>query len=67
MMKAVAGESDANVAQLQQWVDHWEPQVYSALKPLAEASVGVEALDEARAELSTRLKKVGLQSHGVSA
>ncbi|PSF13871.1 aromatic/alkene monooxygenase hydroxylase subunit beta [Marinobacter shengliensis] len=67
MMKAVAGESDANVAQLQQWVDHWEPQVYSALKPLAEASVGVEALDEARAELSTRLKKVGLQSRGVSA
>ena len=52
---------------LQKWIDHWEPQAYEALKPLAEASVGLDALNEARAELSTRLKKFELQSRGVSA
>lgn len=67
MMKVVAGESDANCELLQQWINHWEPQAYEALKPLAQASAGVEALDEARAELATRLKKFGLQSQGVSA
>ena len=67
MIKAVAGESETNRELLQTWIDQWEPQAYNALKPLAEASVGVEALDEARAELSTRLKKFGLQSQGVSA
>ena len=67
MIKAVAGESEANCELLQTWIDQWEPQIYSALQPLAEASVGIDALDEARAELSTRLKKFGLQSRGVSA
>lgn len=67
MMKVVAGESDANRDLIQQWIDHWEPRAYEALAPIAQASVGVEALDEARAELSTRLKKFGLQSKGVSA
>nr|AMR08630.1 toluene-4-monooxygenase subunit TmoE [uncultured bacterium] len=67
MIKAVVGESDANREMLQTWIDHWEPRAYDALEPLAKASAGVEALDEARAELSTRLKKFGLQSQGVSA
>ena len=67
MLKAVAGESDANRELLQKWIDYWEPQAYDALKPLAQASAGIEALDEARAELATRLKKCGLQSQGVSA
>lgn len=67
MIKTVAGESDANRELLQTWIDHWEPRVYSALKPIAQASVGVEALDETRAELSTRLTKSGLHSQGVSA
>ena len=67
MMKAVAGDSDANRELLQTWIDHWEPRVYQALKPLAEASTGVDALDETRAQLATRLKKFGLQSQGVSA
>jgi phenol hydroxylase P1 protein len=67
MIKVVAAESDANREQLQAWIDQWEPQVYSALKPLAEASTGIEALDETRAQLSTRLKKFQLQSQGVSA
>lgn len=67
MMKAVAGDSEANRELLQTWIDHWEPRVYDALKPLAEASTGVEALDETRAQLATRLKKFGLNSQGVSA
>lgn len=67
MMKAVAGESDSNLRQLQAWTDQWEPQLYSALKPLAETSVGVDALDEVRSQLATRLKKFGLNSEGVSA
>jgi len=67
MVKVVAGESDANRELLQQWINHWEPQAYNALKPLAQASTGIEALDETRAELATRLKKFGLQSQGVSA
>lgn len=67
MLKTVAAESEANLGQLQNWVDHWEPRVYDAFRALAETSVGVEALNEARAELSARLKKVGLQSQGVSA
>lgn len=67
MVKVVAGESDANRELLQQWINHWEPQAYNALKPLAQASTGIEALDETRAELATRLRKFGLQSQGVSA
>ena len=67
MIKVVAAESDANREQIQAWIDQWEPQVYSALKPLAEASTGIEALDETRAQLSTRLKKFQLQSQGLSA
>ena len=59
--------SETNRELLQKWIDHWEPQAYEALKPLAEASVGLDALNEARAELSTRLKKFELQSRGVSA
>jgi phenol hydroxylase P1 protein len=67
MIKAVVGESDANRELLQKWIDLWEPRAHDALKPLAQASVGVEALDEVRAELSARLKKFELQSRGVSA
>lgn len=68
MMKAVAGESDANREQIQDWIDHWEPQAYEGLKPLAEATAGIEALDEIRAQLVTRLNKFGLQQReGVAA
>lgn len=67
MVKVVAGESEANLQRLQTWADQWEPEIYNALKPLAEASVGVEALDEVRAQLATRLKKFGLNTQGVSA
>ncbi|SDW96818.1 aromatic/alkene monooxygenase hydroxylase subunit beta [Marinobacter mobilis] len=67
MVKTVAGESEANQALLQSWINHWEPRVYSALKPLADASTGVAALDELRDQLATRLNKLGLQSQGESA
>ncbi|SFL81223.1 aromatic/alkene monooxygenase hydroxylase subunit beta [Marinobacter zhejiangensis] len=67
MMKVVAGESEANLALLQSWVDDWEPRIYDALKPLAQATSGVDALDDIRAQLATRLNKFGLHSQGVSA
>jgi phenol hydroxylase P1 protein len=68
MMKAVAGESEANREQIQDWIDQWEPQAYKALSPLAEATAGIEALDELRAQLVTRLNKFGLQQgQGVAA
>lgn len=67
MLKVVVAESESNRDQLQAWVDQWEPRVYDALKPVAQASTGIEALDEVRAQLATRLKKVNLQSQGVSA
>ena len=67
MVKAVAGESDANREQLQAWINQWEPQIYQALTPLAEATSGLEALDETRAQLAARLSKFGLNSQGVSA
>ncbi|PFG10278.1 aromatic/alkene monooxygenase hydroxylase subunit beta [Marinobacter sp. LV10MA510-1] len=67
MIKTVVAESDSNREQVQSWIDHWEPRVYEALKPIAQATTGLDALDELRAELSTRLKKVGLESTGVQA
>lgn len=67
MTKTVVGESDANRDLIQGWVNHWEPQAYAALKHLAEATTGIDALDEVRAQLATRLTKFGLQSQGVSA
>ena len=67
MVKAVVNESDENREQLQAWIDQWEPRAYQALRPLAEASTGIDALDEVRAQLATRLKKFGLKSQGVSA
>lgn len=67
MIKVVAGESETNREQLQSWIDQWEPQAYNALRPLAEATTGTEALDEARAQLATRLNKFNLQCQGVSA
>ena len=67
MLKTVVEESDANREQVQGWIDAWEPLIYDALTPIAEASTGQEALDEVRAQLATRLKKFGLQSKGVLA
>ncbi|MBZ0333279.1 aromatic/alkene monooxygenase hydroxylase subunit beta [Marinobacter sp. AL4B] len=67
MIKTVGGENDGNREQLQHWVTQWEHRVYEALMPIAQATTGLGALDETRAELSVRLKKAGLESTGVQA
>jgi len=67
MVKTVMAESEGNAAQLQLWVDAWEPRAYEALVPLADATMGREGLDTVRAQLANRLKKLGLQSKGMQA
>jgi phenol/toluene 2-monooxygenase (NADH) P1/A1 len=67
MVKTVMVESEGNAAQLQLWVDAWEPRAYEALVPLADATMGREGLDTVRAQLANRLKKLGLQSKGMQA
>lgn len=67
IIKTVAGESDSNRELLEGWTDVWEPRVYEALTPIAQATTGLAALDEIRVELSARLKKAGLESTGVQA
>lgn len=67
MVKTVMAESEGNAAQLQLWVDAWEPRAYDALAPLAEATMGRDGLDAVRAQLANRLKKLGLHSKGMQA
>lgn len=67
MIKTVNAESEANHAQLQTWIDHWEPRAYEALLPIAQATTGLDALNEIRTQLAARLDKAGLQSTGVQA
>ncbi|MBW8454454.1 aromatic/alkene monooxygenase hydroxylase subunit beta [Pseudomonas stutzeri] len=67
MLKVVLAESADNHAQIQTWVDAWEPRAYAALQPLAEAATGLAALDDVRAALAARLHKLGLRSPGVPA
>ena len=67
MVKTVMAESEANAAQLQAWTEHWEPRAYEALAPLADATMGRDALDTVRAQFANRLKKLGLNSKGVQA
>lgn len=66
MIKAVAGESDANRDKLRDWINHWEPKVYQAITPLAEAISGLQALEETRTTLAARLGKFDLNNQGVS-
>ena len=67
MLKTVRAESDANAEQLQRWIAHWQPRVIAALQPLANASVGVAALDEVVGQFDQRLKKLGLVVEEVAA
>ena len=64
VVKTAVAESDFNKITIQAWVDHWEPQVFSALEPVALATVGKETLLKIQTELAATLKKVGLQTTG---
>lgn len=66
MIKAVAGESNVNRDKLRSWINHWEPEIYQAITPLAEATSGLEALEQTRTTLAVRLGKFDLNSQGVS-
>lgn len=67
MVKTVMAESEANAAQLQAWTAHWEPRAYEALAPLADATVGRDALDKVRVQFAARLNKLGLRGQEVAA
>lgn len=67
MVKTVRAESEANVEQLQSWIEVWQPRVITALAPLAEASVGAPALSEVAAQFAARLKKLGFAAQEIAA
>ncbi|GAC18654.1 aromatic/alkene monooxygenase hydroxylase subunit beta [Paraglaciecola arctica] len=62
VVKTAVAESDENKEKLQAWVNLWEPQVFSALVPIAQETVGKDALVNVQNELAALLKKTGLQS-----
>lgn len=63
VLAAAAGESEANRAILNVWIDKWGRRVTEALKPIASTvlgDMGSAAVSEASAELSSRIAKIGL-------
>lgn len=66
VVKTAVAESDDNKEKLQAWVNLWEPQVFAALAPIAQETVGKEALPKIQNELAALLKKTGLQSTGAT-
>ncbi|PKG98557.1 aromatic/alkene monooxygenase hydroxylase subunit beta [Paraglaciecola sp. MB-3u-78] len=66
VVKTAVAESDDNKEKLQAWVNLWEPQVFAALAPIAQETVGKEALPKIQNELAALLKKTGLQSTGAA-
>lgn len=60
VVKRTVSESDANKSTLEGWINQWRPKVEEALKPVAEALLGSEALPQAVAVLDKRLNKAGL-------
>ncbi|WP_097459477.1 aromatic/alkene monooxygenase hydroxylase subunit beta [Mangrovitalea sediminis] len=63
-LKTAAAESDANKAQLEQWMGHWVDRVAEALTPVAVEMLGSDAgavMDELQTALAQRAtKKCGL-------
>ena len=62
-LKTAADESPANATQLTQWYRHWRDEIVAALEPLAPLALGgagAEALAGLRAELDTRVARVGI-------
>lgn len=63
VMKAAAGESDANRTVLNGWLRQWGERAHEALLPVARQVLGEEgdaAVAQARRQLSARLEKLGL-------
>lgn len=65
VLKTAAAQSDANKAQIEQWVDHWSGRCIEALAPVAEQMLGTAAAVATLAELKDELaqraaKKCGL-------
>lgn len=62
-VKTAAAESPANRDLLQQWITQWTQRASTALAPLVERMalpLGAAELDQARANLQTRINKLGL-------
>jgi len=60
VLKTAVGESEANKALIQKWVEQSQANVCEALQPLAEEILTTSALDGAVTRLNARLKKAGL-------
>lgn len=66
VIKTAVAESDYNKETIQAWVNHWEPQVFAALQPIALETVGKESIIKIQGDLAALLKKTGLQSSGAN-
>lgn len=63
VVKAAAGESDANRQLIAQWTQDWADRAQAALSPVARLALGEHgesALTEARDKLNTRSRKAGV-------
>lgn len=63
VLKAAAAESEENRATLNRWLEAWGKRAAEALTPIAAqvlGDLGPAAVADARAQLSTRLDKLGL-------
>jgi phenol hydroxylase P1 protein len=63
VMKVAAAQSPENRAQLDQWVQHYQPLVAAALLPVARRALGAaagSALETSAAQLRARLEKSGV-------
>lgn len=61
VLKLVASESEENRVLLEKWVQHWRQKAIEALKPVVTAMLDdSEALNNADAQLETRLAKMGI-------
>jgi phenol hydroxylase P1 protein len=63
VVKAAAAESEDNRATLNRWLDHWSGRAAEAVAPIAASvlgDLGPKAVEDARAQLSARLDRLGL-------
>ena len=65
VLKTAAAGSDTNRTLINSWIDHWSGKAREALAPVARLALGEhgeDALQDASAQLQTRLRKAGLQA-----
>ncbi|QID16381.1 phenol hydroxylase [Nitrogeniibacter mangrovi] len=63
VLKVAAAESEANRAQIDQWLDHWRDRAVEALGPVAALALGdgaAEAVDAQVSAFNARMGKLGL-------